>query len=74
MANVAIENLTRQAIPILHVDVDDPAGLVYYIMTDRERVVMDEALVSQDITDKVNAGYLTNGATNDSPTATRFGA
>ncbi len=70
--STSVENLLRQAVPILYNDPTDLNVLKLYILKDREVVYMDEAVaVTQDITDKESAGHLVTAASAETP-GTRF--
>ena len=67
MASSSIENKTRQSIPILYKDPDDLTQLKLVVLRDRERVVMDDEVLSQDILDKESAGYLLKAVSTETP-------
>jgi len=67
MAHKKLENLYRQAIPILYA-LPSTGELKFYVLLDRQTVVIEEAALSQDITDKETAGYVKVSTTTDAVT------
>lgn len=67
MAKKAIENKLRQAVPVMYL-VPPLAEPQFYLLLSRQRIVMDERGVGQDISDKEAAGHITVDTTTDALT------